>query len=202
VKTRIQLVLAAGLLTAVLAPSAAGSPAADLASIAKDYARDGKITPCRFTKGQLVSARDQIVGDVETYGKDIRPAIVREIKRWNDGGCKRRNAGAARLRIVAVKAGGGPDRESVTIKNAGGKAVDLRGYALRDAGDHTLKFRATKLKAGARLRVITGCRSGHEGAVRHGSRYYVCRANEVWDDTADTVELLAPGGGLVAQKSY
>jgi hypothetical protein len=202
VKARIQLVISAGLLTAVLAPSAAGSPTADLASIAKDYARDGKITTCRFTKGQLVSARDQIVGDVETYGKDIRPAIVREIKRWNDGGCKGRNAGAARLRIVAVKAGGGPDKESVTIENAGRKAVDLRGYALRDAGDHTLKFRATNVKAGGKLRVITGCHSGHKGAMRQGSRYYVCRANEVWDDTADTIELLAPGGGLVAQKSY
>ncbi len=201
-KTRIRLVIAAGLLTAVLAPSAAGSPTADLASIAQDYARDGKITPCRFTKGQLVSARDQIVGDVETYGKDIRPAIVREIKRWTDGSCKGRSTGAAKLRIVAIKAGGGPSEESVTIKNAGKKAVDLRGYGLRDAGDHTLKFRATKLKAGAKLRVITGCHSGHKGAVRQGSRYYVCRANEVWDDTADTVELLAPGGGLVAQKSY
>jgi hypothetical protein len=202
VNPRIQLAIAAVAAGAVLAPSAAGSPAADLASVAQDYARHGKITPCRFTQGQLESARGQIVGDVETYGRDIRPAIVREIKRWKDGGCKRKAAGAGKLKIVSVKAGGGPDEESVTIKNVGRKAVNLRGYALRDADDHTLKFRSTKLKAGAKLRVVSGCHSGHRSAVRRGSRYYACRTSEVWNDTADTVELLAPGGGLLAQRAY
>ncbi len=189
-------------LAAVLAPSAAGSPTADLNSIARDYSRDDKITPCRFTKGQLESARSQISEDIETYAKGIRAAITREVKRWRDGKCKGKGAAANRLRIVTVKAKGGAGREYVTIKNIGRKAVSLGGFALRDAGDHTLKFRSTKLRAGSKLKVITGCREGHRSAVRRGSSYYVCRRNEVWDDTGDTVELLGKGGGLLATRTY
>jgi ribosomal protein L16/L10AE len=203
VKSTIQLVIAAVLVAAaVLAPGAVGSPEADLASVSNDYARDDKVTPCRFTQAQLESARSQITEDVETYAKGLRPAITREIKRWKDGGCKGKRAGAGKLRIVVIKAKGGPDAESVTIKNAGKKAVDLRGYALRDAADHTLEFRRTKLAAGRKLRVLTGCRSGHKSPLRRGTTYYVCRKNEVWDDAGDTVELLGPGGGLLAQKTY
>lgn len=189
-------------LAAVLAPSAAGSPTADLNSVARDHSRDDKITPCRFTKGQLESARSQISEDIETYAKGIRAAITREVKRWRDGTCKGKGAAANRLRIVTVKAKGGAGREYVTIKNTGRKAVSLSGFALRDAGDHTLKFRSTKLKAGSKLKVITGCRDGHRSAVRRGSSYYVCRRNEVWDDAGDTVELLGKGGGLLATRTY
>lgn len=197
-----KLAITTVLLAAVLAPSAAGSPAADLNSIARDYSRDEKVTPCRFTQGQLESARSQISDDIETYAKGIRGAIRREVKRWKDGGCKGRGAAANKLRIVKIKAAGGPDKEYVTIKNTGRKAVSLSGFALRDAGDHTLKFRSTKLKPGAKLKVITGCRAGHRSAVRRGSSYYVCRKNEVWDDAGDTVELLGKGGGLLATKRY
>ena len=189
-------------LAAVLAPSAFGSPTADLNSVARDYSRDEKITPCRFTKGQLESARSQISEDIETYAKGIRAAITREIKRWRDGRCKGKGAAANKLRIVKVKGTGGPAKEYVTIKNTGKKAVSLGGFALRDAGDHTLKFRSMKLKAGRSLKVITGCRQGQKGPVRRGSSYYVCRKNEVWDDAGDTVELLGKGGGLLATKTY
>lgn len=190
------------LIAAVLAPGAAGSPAGDLTSVLRDYSGDEKITPCRFTRGQLESARKQISQDIETYAKGVRGAIVREVKRWKDGSCKGKGASANTLRIVAIKATGGPAEESVTIMNTGRKAVGLRGFALRDAGDHTLKFRSTKLKAGSRLKVVTGCRKGHKTAVRRGSSYYACRKAEVWDDTGDTVELLGRGGGLLAQKTY
>lgn len=201
-RSRAQLVVIAVLLLAVLAPGAAGSPTADLNSVARDYSRDEKITPCRFTKGQLESARSQISDDIETYAKGIRTAIRRELKRWRDGGCKGKGAAANKLRIVMVRAKGGAGREYVTIKNTGRKTVSLSGFALRDGADHTLKFRSTKLKAGAKLKVITGCREGHRSAVRRGSSYYVCRKNEVWDDAGDTVELLGKGGGLLATKTY
>jgi hypothetical protein len=202
VRLKIQLAVVAVLLAAVLAPSAVGSPAADLNSVARDYSSDEKITPCRFTQGQLESARSQISEDIEAYAKGIRAAITREIKRWKDGACKGKGAAANKLRIVTVKGKGGPAKEYVTIKNTGKKAVSLGGFALRDAGDHTLKFRSMKLRAGAKLKVITGCRKGHKGAVRRGSSYYVCRKNEVWDDAGDTVELLGKGGGLLATKKY
>ena len=197
-----QLAVIAVLAGAVLAPSASGSPAGDLKSVLQDYSPDEKITPCRFTRGQLESARSQISQDVETYAKGIRPAIAREVRRWKDGGCKGKGAAANKLRIVAINADGGPRKESVTIKNTGKKTISLRGFALRDGLDHTVKFRSTKLAAGRRLQVITGCRTGHRSAVRRGSRYYGCRKNEIWDDAGDTVELLGRGGGLIAQKTY
>jgi hypothetical protein len=199
---KAQLAVTAVLLAAVLAPSAAGSPAGDLKSVLQDYSRDDKVTPCRFTQGQLESARTQISQDIEAYAKGVRAAIVREVKRWKDGGCKGRGAAANRLRIVKVKAAGGASKEYVTIRNTGRKAVSLGGFALRDAGDHTLKLRSTKLKAGAKLKVVTGCRKGHRSALRRGSSYYACRKSEVWDDAGDTVELLGRGGGLLATKSY
>ncbi|MFP5361240.1 MAG: lamin tail domain-containing protein [Thermoleophilia bacterium] len=201
-RPRIQLATAAVLVAAALAPAAAASPAGDLQSVLRDYSRDAKITPCRFTKGQLESTRTQISEDIEIYAKGVRGAIRREIKRWRDGRCKGSNAAARRLRIVAIKAGGGPARESVTIRNTGRRTINLRGFALRDGADHTLKFRSTKLRPGRSLKVVTGCRKGHRGAVRRGSRYYVCRRNEVWDDAGDVVELLGRGGGLLTRKTY
>ncbi len=201
-KIRTQLAIAAVLVAAVLAPTAAGSPAGDLSSVLRDYSRDEKITPCRFTQGQLESARSQISEDIEIYAKGVRGAIRREVKRWKNGGCKGRGAAANKLRIVAIDAAGGPRKESVTIRNTGRRTVRLRGFALRDAADHTLKFRSTKLAPGRRLKVVTGCRKGHRSAFRRGSRYYACRKNEVWDDAGDVVELLGRGGGLLAKKTY
>ena len=201
-RSRLQLALVAVLGVAVVAPGAAGgSPAADLAAVTKDYTRDGRITPCRFTQAQLEGARTKIGKDVATYAAGLDVAIAREIKRWKDRGCagKRR---AVRLRIIAVASSGGANVEYVTIKNSGSKTVNLHNYALRDGDDHTLKFRATKLKKGAKLRVVTGCHSGRKGAVRRGSRYYACRKTQFWDDTGDVVQLLAPGGGLLSQKRY
>lgn len=198
----LQVVIVALLAGALLATGAAGSPAGDLKSILQDYSPDEKITPCRFTRGQLESARAQISVDIETYAKGIRGAIKREVRRWQDGGCKGRGVAANTLKIVKVKAAGGAGEESVTIKNIGRKTLQLRGYALRDAADHTVTLRSTKLRAGRKLTVVTGCRSGHSGPLRRGSRYYACRQTEVWDDAGDTVDLLGRGGGLLAQKTY
>jgi hypothetical protein len=189
------------LLAAVLAPSAAGSPAADASAIGADFGRDGKLTPCRFTVAQLEAARSQISGDLDAYARGLRPAISAELKRWKNRKCKGKSA-VGRLKIVTIKAKGGATEESVTIKNVSKKAIDLRGYALRDAGDHTLKFIKTKLNAGRSLKVVTGCREGQKRAVRRGAGYYSCRQNEVWDDAGDTVELLGRGGGLLAKKTY
>ena len=202
VRLPVKLVIVAVLAAAVLAPSAAGSPAGDLKAVLSDYSRDEKLTPCRFTRGQLEAVRALISEDVETYAKGIRGAIVREVKRWRDGGCKGRGVAATKLRIVAIKAAGGPAKESVTIKNIGRKAVQLRGFALRDGADHTVKLRAVTLRAGRKLTVVTGCRSGHRKPVLRRSRYYACRKTEIWDDAGHVVDLLSRGGGLLAQKTY
>jgi hypothetical protein len=195
------LALAALVVAAVLAPTAAATPTADLSAMIRDHARDNKLTPCRFTKNQLTQARTQITADIDAYGKGIRTAINRELKRWSDGKCKGKRDGA-KLQISTVRGTGAAGKEYVKIRNLAGKTVNLRNYALRDGADHTLKFRATKLKRGASLKVITGCRSGHKTAFRRGSSYYACRSVEVWDDAGDLVELLGPGGGLLSRKSY
>jgi len=201
-KPSLALLLAAlAVAAAVLAPSAAASPSADLSAIIRDHGSDEKITPCRFTKKQLTGARGQISGDIDTYARGIRPAIDRELKRWRDGKCKGKRDGA-RLQITKVRATGAAGQEYVTIRNLAGKTVNLRNYALRDSTDHLLRLRSTKLKRGARLKVVTGCRSGHRKAVRRGSTYYACRSIEVWDDAGDIVELLGPGGGLLSRKQY
>jgi hypothetical protein len=201
----LKLTIAAVLVAAALAPTAAGSPSADLAAVGRDYATGRDITPCRFTVAQLQSARSLINGDVETYAAGLGAAIDREIKRWNDGGCTAKQvtaAAGAKLRIVSVQPKGSARKESVLIRNISGKPVNLRGYALRDAGDHMLKFKTTKLKRGASLRAVTGCRKGVKKAVRRGSRYYFCRSKQVWDDAGDIVELLGRGGGLLSMKTY
>jgi hypothetical protein len=201
VKLPSWLALAALLVAAVLAPTAAATPAADLSAMIRDHARDNRLTPCRFTKNQLNQARTQITADIDTYGKGIRSAINRELKRWSDGSCKGRRDGA-KLQISTVRGAGAAAKEYVKIRNLAGKTVNLRNYALRDGADHVLKLRSTKLRRGASLKVITGCRSGHKGALRRGSSYYACRSVEVWDDAGDLVELLGPGGGLLSRRSY
>jgi hypothetical protein len=205
VKAPIKLAVVAALLLATLAPGAGASPSADLTAIGRDFGADRKLTPCRFTQAQLEGARGQITPDIETYAAGLSAAIDREIKRWKDKGCTAKliaSAAGATLRIVAIQPKGGARKESVTIKNVGRKSVNLRGYALRDAGDHTVKLHSTKLKAGKRLRIVTGCRTGTKKAVRRGSRYYACRSKQIWDDAGDTVELLGRGGGLLAAKTY
>lgn len=197
-----QITAAALLLAVALVPSAAASPNADLDAVVRDYTRHDRITPCRFTQTQLKGIRDLASSeDIETYARGFSAALRSALKRWSDGDCRGKRDGA-RLAISVVQAKGAAGAESITIRNLGRKAADLRGYALRDRGDHTLKFRSTTLKAGARLRVVTGCRSGHRGAVRRASSYYMCRSKQVWDDAGDLVELLGPGGGLLSRKEY
>ncbi len=196
------IALGGALISFVLVAPATGSPAADLESVIRDYSRDAKITPCRFTARQLRTSKSQIGQDVDAYAQGLRPAIDGELRRWKKRRCAGSRGGAGRLRIVAVQPKGTSREESVTIKNVGRKTVRLRGYALRDAGDHVLKLRSGKLKRGAKLRIVTGCRKGHRKAVMRGSRYYTCRSKQVWDDGGDIVELLGPGGGLLSKKTF
>lgn len=194
------IALAALFAATVLAPGAAGSPASDTEAIARDFSnRD--IVSCRFTPKQLQNALGRVSGDADTYAESaaLRAEIEREIKRWNSGGCKGRKIA---VKIVAIKPTGDAGKESVTIKNSGRKAVNLRRYALRDADDHTIRFGNVNLKRGRSLRVITGCRRGQRKAVRRGSSYYACRKTQFWDDVGDLIELVTPQGGLLSERSY
>ena len=196
--------LAALLVTCAVAPSAGASPASDAAAVFKDWSGDRDVTSCLFTLSQLQNAVSQITPDVNAYSPGFRAEVEREIQRWRSGGCAKASAKPAGsvLRIVKVQPKGGVKREYVTIRNTGRKAIKLKGYALRDAGDHTIKFKKTTLKAGRSLRVVTGCRKGSRRAVRKGARYYACRTKQFWDDAGDVVELVNPKGGLLSRKAY
>jgi hypothetical protein len=201
----IRCALGALLVGAVVVPGVGASPASDFNAVIKDFTSDQKITPCLFTQAQLESARSQLGADVNAYSPGLSAAISREIQRWKDGGCTAKRVVAAQgadVRIVKVKAKGPARTESVTLRNYSRKTVNLRGYVLRDAGDHAIKFKKTTLKAKRSLVVVTGCRKGSKKAVRKGTRYYACRTKEVWDDAGDVVQLVSPKGGLLSQKSY
>lgn len=201
--TRCALVaLAVGV---VVAPGAGASPASDFAAIVMDFRGDQKITPCLFSQAQLESARTQVGPDANAYAPGLSAAIGREIQRWKDGGCTAKRVATAKgadVRIVKVKAKGAARTESVTLRNYSSKSVNLKGYVLRDAADHNIKFKKTTLKAKRSVVVVTGCRKGSKKALRKGTRYYACRSTEFWDDAGDVVQLVNAKGGLLSQKTY
>jgi hypothetical protein len=201
----IRCALVALLAGAVVVPGVGASPAADLDAMVKDFTRDGSITPCLFTQAQLEAARTQLGPDANAYTPGLGVAINREIKRWKDGDCSRKRIAAVKgadVRITKVASKGGVRSESVTLRNYGSKTVSLKGYLLRDAADHTIKFTKTSLKAKRSVVVVTGCRKGSKKAVRKGTRYYACRKTEFWDDAGDVVELVNAKGGLLSTKTY
>ncbi len=201
--TRCALVaLAVGV---VVVPVVGASPASDFAAIIKDYTGDRDVTPCLFTQAQLERARAELGADANAYSPGLFTEIGNEIKRWKDGGCTAKRVAAARgadVRITKVKAKGAAAKEYVTVRNYSRKAVSLRGYMLRDAGDHVIKLRKTSLKSKRSLTIVTGCRKGSKKPVRKGTRYYACRSKELWDDAGDVVELVNAKGGLLSLKTY
>ncbi|MEA2191174.1 MAG: hypothetical protein QOI73_1295 [Solirubrobacteraceae bacterium] len=194
--------LAALLLAAVLAPAAGASPASDLSAVIKDYGPDADIASCRFTLGQLESARSALGNDINTYAPGLKTEINREITRWKDGACRNKAGAASDVRIVKVQYKGGAKQESVTLKNFGSRAVNLRGYVLSDYAKHKIRFKKTTIKAGRTLKVVTGCRKGSRGAVRKGSTYYGCRTKQFWENGGDVAGLFTSAGTLVSIKSY
>jgi hypothetical protein len=70
-----------------LAPGASAASDELTTAIVNDYAADGSITACRYTKAQLEGVRNQIMPDVDAYIPDLRVALNREIARWTSGGC-------------------------------------------------------------------------------------------------------------------
>jgi len=198
----LRCALAAVLLAAALAPAASASPASDLNAVLKDYGSDADIASCRFTIGQLESARSALGSDFNTYAPSVKAEINREITRWKDGGCKNKAGAAPDVRITRIQYKGSAKKESVTLKNFSSKSVNLRGYVLSDYAKHKIRFKKTTIKAGRTLKVVTGCRKGSKGAVRKGSTYYACRTKQFWENGGDIAGLFTSGGTLVSIKSY
>jgi hypothetical protein len=206
--------IALGLAAIAIAPGASADPASDYAAVHNDYAADGDITACRFTRTQLVNARNQITPDVDSYEPGFRDEVNREINRWDSGVCSGSGGGGggggtstkADFHIVALKGkvrSRNKRREYVTIGNKGGKAGNLKGWSVRDRSGHRIRFRKRlRVRAHRRLRVITGCAKGHKRAFRRGARYYACRKRLLWNDRGDVAKLVSRGGRLVSQRGF
>jgi hypothetical protein len=197
-----RLLTVAVLLTCCSAPSVAlAAPSDDYRAVARDWQPDGVITPCRFSRTQLVNA-DRTAAALpgfDSYVPGFRTAVLREIEHRARGACKAK--AKPKLSISAIRARGGL-RESVTILNRGA-AVRLHGYALRDRGGHRIGFPSgTRVRKGGRLRVFSGCAKGRRRALRRGSRLYACKRGTLWNDGGDVVRLLSRGRKLVARRGF
>ena len=199
-----------------LATSASADPASDYSAVRSDYAGDGDVTACKFTRAQLVNARSRITPQDDSYDPGFRDEVNREISRWDAGGCKGSGGGGggggpgsskkADFRIVTLTGrvrSRNKRKEYVTIRNRGGKAGNLKGWSLRDRSGHRIRFRRSlRLKAHRRLRVVTACAKRHRRAFRRGARYYACRKSSIWNDRGDVAKLVAPSGRIVSQRGF
>jgi len=192
--------LAAALVVLLLIPGMAAGASTDFEAVLKDYQPDENITSCRFTRAQLERVLAQVPPDSTVYAPGFKTEIKREIAAWKSGKCKARSSST--LVISKIKPAGDAATESVTIRNRGRKALNLRNYVLRDNDGHGIRLRKTKLKAGRQLKIVTGCRKGTSKVSRKGSTYYACRKTQFWDDAGDIIELVNPVGSLLSSKTF
>ena len=205
-------------LLAVLALAGAGpapalaAPADDYRAVFRDWQPDGDVTACRFSRAQLVNARNvaATVTDFDSYAPGFREEVGRELARHHARGCTgvarpgaRRNRSPLRsLRIVAIRPKGGAG-ESITIRNGGRRAVNLKGATLRDRAGNRLRLSAAgRLGARRSLRVVTRCARARRKPARLGSRLQACGSRRLWDDRGDVVKVVDARGTVVAQRGY
>ena len=202
------------LVAALGAPAAHAAPIDDYRAVADDFRGDGDITPCRFSRQQLVSAGLVAGGvpDFDRYAPGFRAEVAREIARHDSGGCsgvstppdtsERASSPLRRVKIAGIRPRGGL-AESVTIRNGNSRSVTIGRATLRDRRGNRVRIpRGTRLGARRSLRIITGCARGRRRAVRRGSRLYACRRSRVWDDRGDVVKVVDARGIVVAQRGY
>lgn len=190
-------------------PFAHAGPQEDFNAVYADWQPDGDVTACRFTRQQLVNARNVAAGAGDfTYDQRFSNEVSVEINRIDAGGCPAGATGGAgspltALRIARIRPRGGPGRESVTIRNAGRRSTSLRGASLRDRSGNRIRFRrSVRLRARRSLRVVTGCARGRRRAVRRGSRFFACKRRQLWNDRGDVVKLVDSRRRVVAQRGY
>ena len=87
--------------------------------------------------------------------------------------------------------------EYVVLKNTGTKALDVTGYSIKDAANHTFVFpRGTRIAAGKQIMVRTG-----KGANTASTLYWK-QGNYVWNNTGDTLRLYSGKGALLEKCTY
>jgi hypothetical protein len=211
---RIPVLATACVAAIVLLPGASGlaAPVDDYRAVLADWQQGQDVTPCRFTRPQLLNARNQAgaVPDFDSYAPGFREEVTQEIARHDRGGCRgvspqtpvsRRERSALRaIRITAIRPRGG-SRESVTIRNTSRRAVRLRGATLRDRSGKRIRL-SGRLAGRRTLRVLTGCAGARKRPARLGAQLFACRSGRLWDDRGDVVKVVDARGIVVAQRGY
>lgn len=218
--TRRGITTFAGLVALVAAfamvPAAQAGPNEDFSAVGKDYLPDQKITPCAFTRQQLVNAlsvADTYGSDADYYAPGFRDAIRAEIKRWDDGGCAAptpkpaTNPAAtifgpgARLKITIIKPRGPAAKEQVAIKNTGTRTVPLGGLRLVTNGGRRIALPSYRLGKGRSFRVVAGCYRKTKRRIRRKATLYACRKPQFLGNTSGLVQLKS-GSTVLSQYGY
>ena len=169
-----------------------------------DYKGDNDVTPCQFSRAQLVNAlRVAEQNNMDSYEPGFRDEVRREIARDDAGGCSgvANQKAASRLKIVRIRPRRGL-KESATVKNLGTRTVKLRGVTLRDRSGSRVTLGRARLAPGKSLRVFSGCAKGRKKLVRIKSRLFACRKRTIWNNGGDVVRLVSADGTLLSRAGY
>lgn len=213
-KGRLVLLAVLAVTMAFAAPAAVpAAPSDDFNAVFSDYQADGVITPCRFTRAQLVNARNNAPGDL-TYYASFGDAVNGEIARYDRGGCGVTTtppAGSnpavkifgkgARIKITKVKAKGSARREQVVIKNVGSVTIPLARLKLVTRSRRTVKLTRYSLRRGRSFRVVAGCYRKRRARVRRRATLYACRKRQLLSDKGDYVQLRR-GSSVLSQRGF
>jgi hypothetical protein len=179
-------VLAGSLLSAAPAGAAANE---DFAAVYSDWSSTGSIPNCRYSKAQLINAREQskTVEDFATYAPTFTGEVNRALAHIDKGGCRgvarppsKRKLAKSAIRAVRIGRIRPRGRESVVVTNRGKRTVSLAGASLRDRRGHRVRLRGS-LRPGASRRV---------------------HSRGVWDDGGDVVKLTDRKGLVVRQRGF
>ncbi len=113
-------------------------------------------------------------------------------------------AATARIRVGTVRTDPPgdesitPNEEWIEVVNAGGQAVDLTGWGIRDeSASNRFSFPpGFRLGPGATVRIRTGC-----GADNARELHWCSRGSAVWNNDGDTVFVTDPSGNVVARRA-
>lgn len=108
---------------------------------------------------------------------------------WDPGACGSETAALAITHIEADPPGPDLEGEYLEIANADSE-VDLTGWSIRDeSSQNRFEFPpGTRLGAGDRLRVYSGCGSNTVDVL------HWCSSSPIWDNAGDTAFLVTPTG--------
>jgi hypothetical protein len=198
--------------TAVAAPAALAGPNEDFSAVGKDYLPDQKITPCAFTRAQLVNAlgvADSYGADADYYAPGLRDGIRAEIARWDKGGCTKTTkdnpavavfGSGAWLKLTVVNSKGPAAKETVIFKNIGTRTIPVNRLRLV-VGGRQIRLPSYSLTKGHSFRTVAGCAKNSTKRKRIKATLYECRKSQFLSDAGGLVQLDA-GNTVLSQFGY